>query len=70
MLPLASHLEIRRAGTAAHQEALAIAELPCTAPRYIPGSQRNRSEHAEAVTILLFAMLIASRPASVTNSAR
>jgi len=57
MLPLASHLEVRRAGTAAHQEALAIARTALRSSAVYPQVHKEIGpEHAEAVTILLFAI--------------
>ena len=57
VLPLVSHLEIRRPNSPAHQEALATAR---TALRSSAPYQRVReeigSEHAEAATALLFAL--------------
>ena len=57
ILPLASHLEIRRAGTASHQEALAIARTALRSSAVYPQVHKEIGpEHAEAVTILLFAI--------------
>ena len=57
MLPLASHLEVRRADTAAHQEALAIARTALRSSAVYPQVHKEIGpEHAEAVTILLFAI--------------
>jgi len=56
-VPLASHLEVRRAGTAAHQEALAIARTALRSSAVYPQVHKEiGAEHAEAVTILLFAI--------------
>jgi hypothetical protein len=63
MLPLASHLEIRGTATAAHQEALAIARTALRSSGVYPRVQQEvGSEHAEAVTILLFAIADRLKP--------
>src|SRR5216110_1428690 len=63
ILPLASHLEIRRAGTASHQEALAVGRTALHSTAVYPRVQKEvGSEHAEAVTILLFAMADRLKP--------
>jgi glutathione gamma-glutamylcysteinyltransferase len=55
--PLAAHLEVRRAGTAAHQEALAMAQAALRSSALYPQVEDEvGSEHAETVTIILFAM--------------
>jgi len=57
MLPLASHLEIRGTATAVHQEALVtVRTILRSSPVYSRIEQEVGSEHAEAVTILLFAI--------------
>lgn len=57
VLPLASHLEVRSPGTAAHHDALASARIALRHSPVYPQVQRAvGSEHAEAVTILLFAI--------------
>ena len=57
VLPLASHLEVRRTTTAAHEEALAIARVALRDSEVYPQVQDEvGSEHAEAVTVLLFAI--------------
>jgi glutathione gamma-glutamylcysteinyltransferase len=57
VLPLAAHLEVRRAGTAAHQEALAVARTALRSSAFYPQVEDEvGSEHAETVTIVLFAM--------------
>src|SRR5882724_13623028 len=57
ILPLASHLEVRRADSAAHQDALASARIALrSSPVYLQVQYEVGSEHAEAATILLFAI--------------
>jgi len=57
VLPLASHLEVRRADTAAHQEALATARVALRgSAAYTRVREEVGSEHVEAVTLLLFAL--------------
>jgi len=57
VLPLVSHLEVRRADTPAHQEALAIARDALRSSAAYPWVlQEVGLEHAEAVTLLLFAL--------------
>jgi len=63
MLPLASHLEIRRAGTASHQEALAIGRAALhSSPLYPQVQKEVGPENADAVTILLFAIADRLKP--------
>ena len=57
VLPLAAYLEVRRATAAEHQEALAIAQDALRgSPVYSQVEDEVGSEHAEAVTVLLFAI--------------
>jgi glutathione gamma-glutamylcysteinyltransferase len=57
VLPLAPHLEVRRADIATHQEALVNARIALrSSPVYLQVQEEVGSEHAEAVTILLFAI--------------
>lgn len=57
VLPLASHLEVRRAGTTAHQEAMAIARIALRGSAVYPQVlDEVGNEHADTVTILLFAI--------------
>jgi len=57
VLPLASHLVVRRADTAAHQEALATARQALrNSPVYPSVREEVGSEHVDAVTLLLFAV--------------
>jgi hypothetical protein len=63
MLPLASHLEVRTAGAAVHQEALAIARTALHSSAVYSQVQKEVGpEHAEAVTILLFAIADRLKP--------
>ncbi|HEY6926589.1 MAG TPA: phytochelatin synthase family protein [Steroidobacteraceae bacterium] len=57
ILPLALHLETCSTGSAAHQEALLAARTALRSSRVYPRIQQEvGSEHADAVTILLFAI--------------
>ena len=57
VLPLAPHLEVRTATAAAHQEALAMARVALRGSAvYTQVQDEVGSDHAEAVTILLFAI--------------
>jgi len=57
VLPLALHLEIRGTATAAHQDALMMARTALRSSSAYPRIQQEIGlEHAEAVTILLFAI--------------
>ncbi len=63
MLPLAAHLEVRTAGTAAHQEALAITRTALQSTKVYPEVHKEVGpEHAEAVSMLLFAMADRLKP--------
>jgi glutathione gamma-glutamylcysteinyltransferase len=63
MLPLVSHLEVRTAGAAAHQEALAIARAALHNTKvYTEIEKQVGPEHVEAVTMLLFAMADRLKP--------
>jgi glutathione gamma-glutamylcysteinyltransferase len=55
--PLASHLEVRRPSTSAHQEALAAAQIALRSSTVYSHVQNEVGPaHAEAVTVLLFAI--------------
>ncbi|HSD73769.1 MAG TPA: phytochelatin synthase family protein [Steroidobacteraceae bacterium] len=58
VLPLVPHLEVRRADTAAHQETLAAARVALRSNAiYSWVREEVGSEHADAVTLLLFALV-------------
>jgi glutathione gamma-glutamylcysteinyltransferase len=57
VLPLAAHIEVRRADTAVHQEALAGVRVALRSSAVYPQVREEiGSEHAETVTLLLFAL--------------